>query len=308
MKIVAIGEILWDLIAGEEHLGGAPFNFAAHAARLEHDVAFVSAVGGDARGRRALEQAAQHGLSTSLIKCVPGQETGVVDVAVDCAGQPGYSIRRPAAYDFPFLSDEEIAAPGAARPDWIYFGTLQQTGEAARRLTRRLLDAHPAAGRFYDVNLRRGCYRPDLVEELLRLADVVKLNDKEAVELAGMLGFADGSPERFCRAGTDRFGWRGVCVTRGERGCALLLEGRYAQRPGKRIRVVDAVGAGDAFAAAFLHGLARGWDVERIGDFANRVGALVAGRSGATPAWRPSDLLDRMAAAPRQAGEISESE
>ncbi len=291
MKIVAIGEILWDLIAGKEHLGGAPFNFAVHAARLGHDVSFVSAVGGDARGKRALEQAARHGLSTSLIKHAPGQETGVVDVAIGCGGQPGYSIRRPAAYDFPFLSDEEIAALAAARTDWVYFGTLQQTGEAARRLTRRLLDANPAAGRFYDVNLRRGCWRPDLVEELLGLADVVKLNDAEAAELGGALGFAGGSLERFCRAGAERFGWRGVCVTRGERGCALLLDGRYAERPGRRIRVVDTVGAGDAFAAAFLHGLALRWDAGRIGDFANRAGALVAGRAGATPAWEPAELL-----------------
>lgn len=291
MKIIGIGEILWDLIAGGEHLGGAPFNFAVNAARLGHDVAFVSAVGADARGRRALEQAARHGLSTALIARAPGYETGVVDVAVGCAGEPGYSIRRPAAYDFPRLSDEQITALAAARPDWLYFGTLQQTAEAARRLTRRLIDANPAAGRFYDVNLRRGCWRPDLVEELLRLADVVKLNDEEAAELSGLLGFADGSPERFCRAGTERFGWRGVCVTRGERGCALLLDGRCASRPGRRVRMVDTVGAGDAFAAAFLHGLSQGWSVERIGDFANRAGALAVGRAGAAPAWAPSDLL-----------------
>ncbi len=297
MRIVAIGEILWDRIAGEEHLGGAPFNFAVHAARLGHDVAFVSAVGDDARGRRALAQAAKHGLSTALIKYARGQETGVVDVAIDGEGQPGYSIRRPAAYDFPFLSDEEITAPAAAQPDWIYFGTLQQTGETARRLTRRLIAAHPCAGRFYDVNLRRGCYRPDLVEELLGSAGVVKLNDAEAVELAAMLGFPGGSGqrswERFCRAGAERFGWRAVCVTRGAHGCALLAGGCYAERPGLRIRVADAVGAGDAFAAAFLHGLALRWDAERIGDFANRAGALVAGRAGATPAWEPAELLRR---------------
>ena len=291
MKIVGIGEILWDRIAGEERLGGAPFNFALHAARLGHDVSFVSAVGGDARGERALAQAARRGLSTALIKYAPGRETGVVDVAVDCAGQPGYSIRRPAAYDFPFLADEEIAVLTAAQPDWIYFGTLQQTAEAARRLTRRLLDTNPAAGRFYDVNLRRGCYRPDLVEELLGLADAVKLNEAEAAELGEALGFAGGSLERFCRAGTERFGWRGVCVTRGEQGCALLLDGRYAERPGRRILVVDTVGAGDAFAAAFLHGWSLRWDAERIGDFANRAGALVAGKAGATPEWEPAELL-----------------
>lgn len=290
MKIVGIGEILWDIIAGKEYPGGAPFNFAVHAARLGHDVAFVSAVGDDARGKRALAQAAEHGLATSWIKCAAGYPTGVVEVALGSGGQPGYSIRRPAAYDFPFLSDDEIASLAEARPDWIYFGTLQQTSDTARRLTRRLLDTNPDVRRFYDVNLRRDCYRIDLVEELLRTADIVKLNLDEANELGGLLGFGDHSLERFCRAGVERFGWNGVCVTRGAAGCSLLLGGRYLERPGYRVRVVDAVGAGDAFAAALLHGLEQGWDAERIGDFANRVGALVAGRPGATPLWRPSEL------------------
>jgi fructokinase len=45
--------------------------------------------------------------------------------------------------------------------------------------------------------------------------------------------------------------------------------------------VVDTVGASDAFAAAFLHGISQRWDAHHTGDFANRVGAEVAGRAGA---------------------------
>ncbi len=248
MKIIGIGEILWDLISGEEHLGGVPFNFAVHATRLGHDVSFVSAVGDDARGNLALAQAERHGLSTALIKRAPGHETGVVDVEISCGGQPGYSIRRPAAYDFPFLSDGEVVALAAARPDWVYFGTLQQTGDAPRLLTSRLLDANPAAGRFYDVNLRRGCYRLDLVEELLELADVVKLNDNEAAELSGTLGFAADSVERFCRAGSGalrlarrvRDPWRAwvlVAVRRPVRGASGAADSRGRYRwGGRRLR------------------------------------------------------------------------
>jgi fructokinase len=60
--------------------------------------------------------------------------------------------------------------------------------------------------------------------------------------------------------------------------------------PGFPVAVADTVGAGDAFAAAFLHGLQLGWPIERITRFANALGALVASRPGATPAWTPDDV------------------
>jgi fructokinase len=37
MRILSIGEIIWDVFPGHEHLGGAPLNFAAHARKLELD-------------------------------------------------------------------------------------------------------------------------------------------------------------------------------------------------------------------------------------------------------------------------------
>ena len=54
MRIVSIGEVLWDVIGGSEYLGGAPLNFAAHAHKLGHEVYLLSAVGEDERGKRAL--------------------------------------------------------------------------------------------------------------------------------------------------------------------------------------------------------------------------------------------------------------
>jgi fructokinase len=51
------------------------------------------------------------------------------------------------------------------------------------------------------------------------------------------------------------------------------------------VNVADAIGAGDAFAAALAHGIVSGWSADEIADFGNRVGALVASRPGATPRW-----------------------
>src|ERR1019366_794024 len=181
-------------------------------------------------------------------------------------------IHRPAAYDCLTLDERQLARLAELRPDWIYFGTLYPMEGHAREVLRSVMDAVPAARRFYDVNLRRSCYTPELVRELLALAAAVKLNDDEA-ELFPDLGAAPS-----------------VAITRGEKGCLVRIGNDRAECPGYPVKVADTVGAGDAFAAAFLHGLAAGWSAARTGNFANRLGALVASRAGALPAWSPAEL------------------
>ncbi len=283
MRIVAIGEILWDVFPGSEHLGGAVFNLAAHARRLGHEVFFVSAVGEDERGHKARERMGHLNLFPRFLRCVPDQATGIVSVRLDEAGQPDFTIQRPAAYDFAALSDEDLAELVAWRPDWLCFGTLHQMHPQARRLTQRLTEALEGTRRFYDVNLRKHNYTPDLVVQLMRLAQVVKLNQDEAQQIQQMLGRPRLPLRDFAARFAEEFDWEAVAITRGADGCALWLRGAWTESPGYPVRVVDTVGSGDAFAAAFLHGLGAGWPPERIADFANRVGALVAARAGAVP-------------------------
>jgi fructokinase len=272
MTIVSIGEILWDVYPDSSRLGGASFNFAVHARRLGHRVIFLSATGDDEPGAAAREKAAALGLDPSFLQVAAGKTTGHVTVHLDAGGQPDYTIHRPAAYDFLQIDDAQLARIVHLRPEWIYFGTLYQMNEGARLQVRRLMDALPGTRRFYDVNLRRGSYTPELVRESMALAHAVKLNDEEAALFPDFGGV-----------------WA-AAVTRGERGCEVRIGEDRAECPGYRVKVADAVGAGDAFAAAYLHGIARGWSAARTGDFANRLGALVASRAGAIPEWSLSEL------------------
>jgi len=155
VKIVSIGEVLWDIIGDKEYLGGAALNFAAHAARLGHTVFFVSAVGRDERGWRVLKRMAELGLSTRYVREVPTHPTGLVTVELDPAGVPRFTIHHPAAYDAPELAEEDVAELLTPPPDWIYFGTLFQMSPQARQLTYRLIDSHCGARLMYDVNLRK---------------------------------------------------------------------------------------------------------------------------------------------------------
>ena len=290
MKIVSIGEVLWDVIGDQEHLGGAPLNFAAHARRLGHEVYFVSGVGCDERGDRVFECMERMGLPTRFVRRVEGFPTGIASVTLDATGQPSFRIEHPAAYDFPELTSADLNELLSPAPDWIYFGTLLQMSEHAYGVTRQLLLARCGARHFYDINLRPSCYETDLVRELMSQATVVKLNDEEVSMVDQMCGRQHSSVEDFCRDYADELGWESVCVTQGAEGCVLLVGDEVTSSPGYSVKVVDAVGAGDAFAAAFLHGLSCGWPGAQVADFANRVGALVASRPGATPGWTMDEI------------------
>ncbi|PYX90421.1 MAG: carbohydrate kinase [Acidobacteria bacterium] len=285
MIAVSIGEVLWDVLAGEYHLGGAPFNFAAHLRRLGHSVSFISGVGSDPLGHQVRQEMVRLGLSSCFINEVLDHPTGRVTVTLEAAGQPRFVIHRPAAYDFLQLTREQLDLISTQHPEWIYFGTLLQMNSSARRVTDALLASLPGAKRFYDVNLRPGSYTPELVHDLLSKATVIKLNDQEVVEVAKIIGCSYRSLEDFCRQSARAFRYHAVCVTRGAEGCATLIADDYLETSGYAVEVSDTVGAGDAFAAAFLHGLASGWRPSKVADFANRLGALVASRPGAIPDW-----------------------
>ena len=121
----------------------------------------------------------------------------------------------------------------------------------------------------------------------MRRATMIKLNESEAEVITGA---ERPSLREFCETQSTLFNLDAIAVTRGGDGCAVFVHGDYAEVPGVAVQVADTVGAGDAFGAAFLHGVTQGWTAVRVGAFANRVGALVASRVGATPDWNPEEL------------------
>jgi len=280
---LVIGEILWDRFPDAARLGGAPLNFAAQLLRLGHTPRLVSAVGVDAAGDEAARIIRGLGLDVTWLQSTTRFSTGAATVGAGPAGEPLFTIERPAAYDALELSDAEIEQISRWKPTWLYYGTLFSSCINGKRTLDLLLKQLPEATRFYDLNLRPGFDDPSLVSDLLREAQVVKLNEEELTVVCRHTGLPP-SLDGFCLEGRRRFGWQAVAITLGARGCALLAGDDFVEAPGVPVTVVDTVGAGDAFAAAFLHGLASKWPVATIADFANRAGAAVAAIQGAIPA------------------------
>jgi len=290
-RVLVVGEVLWDRFPTSTRLGGAPLNFAVHLKRLKHRPLLVSGLGADSPGEQARRAIQALGLDATLIQSTDRFGTGNATVHMGPSGQPSFMIERPAAYDAVELSREITSQLIDWNPTWLYYGTLFPSYPRSRDLLFELLRALPHATRFYDLNVRPGFDRPDLVEKLLRSAQVVKLNESELQFVHECIGLP-ADPEGFCRVGAERHQWRAACVTLGARGCAMLVSGEYVQADGFPVDVADTVGAGDAFAAAFLHGLISNWPATKIADFSNRIGAFVASIHGAIPEQTPDGMFD----------------
>lgn len=131
------------------------------------------------------------------------------------------------------------------------------------------------------------------MKRLSELATIIKMNEAESAEL-WHLAHSDTpySTEEFCRFWASTQDCELVCITRDSEGCAVWYCNVLQFFPGFRVSVADTVGAGDAFAAAFLHGLDQNWPLEKTSLFDNRIGGLVASRAGAIPEWSLDECSD----------------
>ena len=283
-RIVAVGEVLWDLLPAGPQLGGAPANFAFHCRTLGADARLVTRVGRDERGEAVVERFGQLDLPTGNVQVDAEHPTGTVEVAIGPQGHPSYTIREGVAWD---AIEADAAALALARAaDAICFGSLAQRAEASRRSIRALVAAaRPGAFRVFDVNLRAPFVDRDVVAESLGLANVLKLNEDELPELARMFGLSP-TEVRPAMTGLARcFGLSLVALTRGAAGSLLMADGVWADDPGGApIEVADSIGAGDAFTAALVVGLLAGRPLQAINQHANAVAAFVCSKAGATPA------------------------
>ncbi len=110
--------------------------------------------------------------------------------------------------------------------------------------------------------------------EIIGLARWVAVNDYEARMLQERTGEDAAAISR-------RANIQGVIVTLAEQGCEIWVQGERVHVPGvKAERVVDPTGCGDAFRAALLYGLERGWPLARCAALGNRLGALKIAERG----------------------------
>jgi fructokinase len=280
--IVGLGELLWDCFGNSRRPGGAPANFAFQSQQLGNRGIVCSRVGDDTLGNEILAFLKQQGLDTSFIQVDQQHATGTVTVDATEPDHPSYVIHSDVAWDQLELTAQFESLMQAASA--VCFGTLAQRSPRSRTTIHQCLAATAAHCQIvYDINLRQRWYDREWIERSLSLADIVKLNVDEVNIVRSLLDIEHSDHTAFAQSLQQRFHNDIVCITRGEDGCLLVAESESVDVSGIKVDVSDAVGAGDAFAAALIDALLRKWPIRDAAEFANRIGSLVAARPGAMP-------------------------
>jgi fructokinase len=280
-RVVGLGEVLWDLLPERTCLGGAPANFAYITTLMGDQGIVASRVGEDSRGVEALRRMEELGLDIDHVQTDREHPTGAVNVKIDVQGFAQYEILHPVAWDFLEWTLEWQHL--AEKADAVCFGSLAQRSEHSRATIRRFLKAAEGAVRVFDVNLRQSYYSPDVLDESMKLADIVKLNDEELPRIMSLSKLPHRDERSSAQRLLEAYQLRLVCVTRGGRGSLLVQSGNASEHGGFRVHVADTVGSGDAFTAGLVHEYLHGASLELMNEVANLVGAWVASEVGAMP-------------------------
>lgn len=286
--VVSIGEVLWDVIGNQRYIGGAPFNFAYHSRSLGARAALISRVSQDDLGADLIHRAESLHVDTRGIQRDPEFPTGLVTAEARSDGTVTYSFPDECAWDHIRFTERDRDIIDFASV--ICFGTLAQRSPGSRSAIMAAVSNAPShAVLFLDLNLRAPYYSREIISPCLQAAQIVKLNEEELSLLRRIyqLGTDD---ETAVLQMMERFDLATVVLTRGCDGASAWSRNESAHSASYNIPVVDTVGCGDAFGAAFTINLVAGRPLKDALDFGNLAGAYVATQPGATPAYSITTL------------------
>ncbi|MFE9422017.1 carbohydrate kinase [Kitasatospora sp. NPDC006697] len=309
MTITVLGECVADAfttdgrpgeLALTVHPGGGPANTATALGRLGTPTRFLGRLSADPFGALFRDRLAGSGVD--LADCVAAAEPSTLAIAaLDGDGQAGYTFHAEGTADFQWQRTE-LEAVDLSACTAVHTGSLALVrAPGAEAVEEFLARAGAHATVSIDPNLRPLLVAPEHYRERMArwcaLADLLRLSADDLALLHPGL-----APEQ----AVDHWHELGVplvVLTLGERGALVSLRGERASVEAVRTRVVDTVGAGDAFTAGLLHQLGRSGllggrltgaglpAVLEAARFAARVAALTCAVAGANPPWP-----DRLAA------------
>jgi len=280
MKYLSFGEILIDEINGETHAGGAAFNFSAHLAKLGNQVTLISALGNDEKGKFLLKTCKKYGIDTSYLKKYKSRDTGLSIVKTDEDGVPEFTIKENVAWDNIILNNDKIEALKVAEFDCFYFGSLAIRSAVSRKTLVDLTEKIKIE-KFCDLNLRKGNFDNEVINLSLDLADYLKVNNDELEIISSIYCPLVKDREKKCKEIMKRFDLELLIITLGADGCMAFYQDKKVRVPGIGIRVIDTVGAGDAFSASFLDSFLVYYNLEKACLVANEYASKIASQAGA---------------------------
>jgi fructokinase len=285
-EILCIGEVLWDRLPSGAKPGGAPMNVALHLNAIGLDATIASSVGNDEPGKELKTFLEDSGMSTSFIQTNDNLPTSEVLVHLDENNNASYEICEPVAWDCIRLTDSLMKK--AKKAGLLIYGSLASRDPLTRETLLRLLDYDGV--KLIDVNFRKPYDSQEVVEQLLKKSDIVKLNDDELSVFAKWHNLSIANEHSLVEWFVTHYNIELLCVTKGEKGALLYCNGKFYEHPGFKVNAVDTVGAGDAFLAGLIASLLNKKDPADALAFACATGAFVASKAGATPKYDMTEI------------------
>ena len=288
--VVGIGEILWDVYPNGKVLGGAPANFVYHVSQFGFNGYAVSAVGKDILGNEIADS-----LNKKELKCIlqkTSEPTGTVQVTIDNNGEPHYEICKNVAWDNLTFNDELKQL--AKRTNTICFGSLAQRNSVSAKAIGVFLDYLPTdALKIFDINLRQDFYNKKLIDSSLNRCNILKINNEELVTIAELFGWVRMNEMEICDTLIKNYSLKILILTKGVNGSYVMTHTEKSFKQTPEVQVVDTVGAGDSFTAAFVAALLKKKSISEAHQLAVDVAAFVCTQKGAMP-FLPDSIIERV--------------
>ena len=278
-KVICFGETLWDIFPDKKVIGGAPLNVALRLHSLGAEVKVISRIGQDADGDALLDYLKEHDMDVSSIQSDPKLTTGNVQVHLDNNNTASDTISEPVAWDYIAIEQNDIVP--ISKTDAFVFGSLCCRNNKSKNTLFEYL-SH-AKFKVFDANLRPPFYSMESIVELMKIADMIKLNDEELEEISKFLHIESDSIDKQLINLSQITQTPYICVTLGAKGAIYYRKGEFFKNPGYKIVVKDTVGAGDSFLASLIHQLILKTHPQTALDFSCAMGSLVASKNGANP-------------------------
>ena len=250
--------------------GGKGSNAAVAAARQGARVSLIARIGADDFGRMGLALWQAEGIDSLHVEQAAGESSGVAQILVYEDGDNSIAVCPGAGAG---LSAQHA---DAARSALLACRVVMASCEVPLAATERAFQIARDAGALTLLNPAPARPLPD---SLIALTDLLTPNESEVRLLAGMA--ADAPVQDAAQALLAR-GAAAVLVTLGAEGCVLYrVEQEAIAMPGRRMAVVDTIGAGDTFTGALAAALARGEALVEAMACANAAAALSVTGAGA---------------------------
>lgn len=292
-KIVAFGEVVWDILPNGKVLGGTPSNLVFRCNSFNEEGFLLSRIGDDELGNEALKRLNELGISDENVQMDTEFPTGTVTISFDENNESNYNVTLDVAFDHIEFSAEALKL--ARNANCLFFGLLPQRFGISKNTIRELINESPDSLHFFDLKLFDHFFSLKVVETLLLSANVVRVKEKEISFLRHELGLNSEVLEDFCTQLSVKYEVDIVLVTRGQNGVfAYHKEQGAFSDSGYKIEIEDNIGSGMAFSAGFLHYYLNGKSIQEALNFGNAAGALNTTKRGATAFFDKSDVLKFM--------------